>query len=511
MLRVIFRFLTCCFFAVGCRAPVRAGLAEVDESKITDEIQESKIRKPYFIASGDTGAFRDAYRSRFGVEPVFTARKGNVTVVLLNNDEDKESSLTVFKPRSVGKYPPFIYFDETYEERLQRGFLTIDDLMAGYKDPMLNEALLAGVVQANPRYTKLHIIGTTAFGRNILALELTDFRAQGKKIPLLFSGAMHGNELTATEHCYHIISEILRNIGQYETQLGRVSLWIVPIVNPDGNYLFWHHSGLMGRKNAVAGPGQNQDSPMRGVDLNRNFPFKWNSGHKKASSEDPNSVYYRGASPGSEKETRAMMQLAGRERFLYSISFHAVSGKILVPYTIENVRNPAPDYAMAFARGIGPKIRHHNPKRGFRVVKNIYPVDGTDQDYYYFKYGTIAYIVESSYRNCEYRYVPYYLEGYKPLWEAVISDYETNLKFVLRVTNKSGEPVEATIRFSDQAFYEGESRATNPADGFFIRLTKNSLPVEVTVSAPGYVTQHLDLAPQGVGYPDFTPVILDSN
>lgn len=493
-----------------CRSEVKTPPA-VDESAITDEIQESKTRKPYYVPTAEANVFREKYQARFGMQPTFVLEKGDASVFLLNAGENRDSALAGVNIRESRSYPPFVLFDPTYGTRLERGYASAEDLLTGYKDPMINEALLAGLVKAFPRFTKLHIIGTTVMGRNILAVELTDFKAVGKKIPLLFSGALHGNELTATEHCYHILHEILTHQGDYSEALAHHTLWIVPIANPDGNHFFWHVSSLMGRKNAAIGPGQNAATPMRGVDLNRNFPFRWNSGHKKASSEDPNSVYFRGTAPGSEKETQAIMQLAERERFLFAISFHAVSGKILIPYTIENTRNPTPDYASAFARGIAPQVRHHNPRRGFRAVKNIYPVDGTDQDYLYFKYGTVAYIVESSYRNCEYRYVPYFLEGYQPLWAGMLSDYAANYKFAFEVKNTRGEPVKASVKFSDASFFEGEKHTTNPADGSFFRLTKSPDPVEVTVSAPGYATYRAEVIPHGVGYPPLTPVVLEPN
>ncbi|MBX3723737.1 MAG: peptidase M14 [Turneriella sp.] len=507
----VFSFFGVVFLSVFfCRSEVKAP-AQIDESAISDEIQESKTRKPYLVPAAMVSVFREKYQARFGMQPTLTLQKDDVSVFLLNAGEHKDAVFNGIKINEARSYPPFIYFDPTYATRLERGYTALEDLQAGYKDPMLNEALLAGVVKAYPRFTKLHIIGTTALGRNLLALELSDFKAREKKIPLLFSGAMHGNELTATEHCYHIISEILKNTGNYSEILSHHSLWIIPIANPDGNHFFWHVSSLMGRKNASIGPGQTHASPMRGVDLNRNFPFRWNSGHKKASSEDPNSVYYRGPSPGSEKETQAIMQLAERERFLFAISFHAVSGKILIPYTIENTRNPSPDYAGAFAREIAPQVRHHNPRRGFRAVKYIYPVDGTDQDYLYFQYGTIAYIVESSYRNSEYRYVPYFLEGYQPLWSGMLNDYGANYKFALRVKNARGEPVRAAVKFSDLTFFEGEKHATNPGDGSFFRLTKNGDPVEVTISAAGYKPYRAEIAPHGVGYPALTEISLEAN
>ena len=288
---------------VLCRPGVRDA-GPVDEAAISDEIQESKMRRAFFVPTNDAAAFREKYLARFGLPVTFVTQKNEQSVFLLNKGEDKDSALADFKIREAGKYPPFVFFDPTYRERLERGFTSLEDLMAGYKDPMLNEALLAGIVQAYPGLARLEIIGTTGQGRNITALQITNFKARGKKIALLFSGAMHGNELTATEHCYHIVYEILKNPGKYAPLLDQMSLWIVPIVNPDGNFLFWHASSLMGRKNASLAPGQNAVSPMRGVDLNRNFPFRWNSGHPKASSDDPNNVYFAGPRRALKKKRR---------------------------------------------------------------------------------------------------------------------------------------------------------------------------------------------------------------
>jgi len=487
---------------------IRSATAAVDESLIKDEIQEIGPQRPFLVRNNEVAQFREAYHKKFGEHPVSVAMTGENTVFLMTESQAKSPELATVKIVSAGKRPPFVFFDPSYAARLGKGYTSIDDLISGYKDAGLNELLLAGIVRAHPDMARLHIIGTTAMGRNILALEMHNFKVKEKKIPVLFTCAMHANELTATEHCYSIIHSILSDSATYAELLDHVSLWIIPIANPDGSHLFWHYSTAMGRKNGRRAASQPATSLMSGIDLNRNFPFRWNSGHPKASSGDPNSVYYRGSAPASEAETQAIMQLAERERFVSAISFHAVSGKILIPYTIENVKNPNPDYASALARELVPITRPHNRKRGFRAVKNIYPVDGTDQDFLYFQYGTLAYIIESSYRNCEYQYVHYYLEGYQPLWNAFIRDYERNLKFALKITNVNGEPLQAEVQFSDLRQFESEKHTSNPRDGTFIRLTKAAAIVEVTVSAPGYRTARARLRPQGTGYPAFFPITL---
>lgn len=73
-----------------------------------------------------------------------------------------------------------------------------------------------------------------------------------------------------------------------------VDLWAIPTYNPDG-------LARGSRRNA------------RGVDLNRNFPYRW---------ADLDGSYESGARPRSEPETRAMMRFLRDVRPDYVLSFH---------------------------------------------------------------------------------------------------------------------------------------------------------------------------------------------
>ena len=103
------------------------------------------------------------------------------------------------------------------------------------------------------------LLGATApaqaaetFGRSVLDRPLTLTRAGDPEAPVrvLVVGSIHGNETAG-----HAVVARLREL---EPPPG-VQLWIVRTVNPDG---------------ALIGTRQN----ARGVDLNRNFPFRWRGG-----------------------------------------------------------------------------------------------------------------------------------------------------------------------------------------------------------------------------------------
>src|SRR5918992_196514 len=94
-------------------------------------------------------------------------------------------------------------------------------------------------------------------------------------VRVLVVGSIHGNEPAG-----HAVVERLRRTGPP----AGVQLWTVRTANPDGI-----HAGT--RQNA------------RGVDLNRNFPFRWAGGGR------PFDTYYPGRSAASEPETRALQRL----------------------------------------------------------------------------------------------------------------------------------------------------------------------------------------------------------
>ena len=126
---------------------------------------------------------------------------------------------------------------------------------------------IAAPVQAN---FEKRIIGKSVEGRDIEAFNL------GTKggIVVLVIGVIHGDEDAGLG-----IIDALRSA---EIPTG-VDLWLVPSMNPDG-------VANDTRKNA------------NGVDLNRNFPYRWGKIGK------PNYWQYAGTSRASEPETQAMVK-----------------------------------------------------------------------------------------------------------------------------------------------------------------------------------------------------------
>jgi protein MpaA len=141
--------------------------------------------------------------------------------------------------------------------------------------------VLAGSAASGTGTSRI-VLGRSLEGRPVVAYEMGD-PASPRKV--LVVGCLHGNECAGIT-----ILSGLRRLGP----LAGVDLWLVPDANPDG-----HAAGARGN--------------ARGVDLNRNFPWRW---------RPLSGVYESGRAPASERETRIAMRLILRVRPKVTIWFH---------------------------------------------------------------------------------------------------------------------------------------------------------------------------------------------
>jgi murein peptide amidase A len=129
------------------------------------------------------------------------------------------------------------------------------------------------------------MIGESVRERALWAFQLGDPDALQR---VLVVGCIHADECAGVP--------IARRLLRAATPAS-YDLWVIPNLNPDG---------------AVRGSRQN----AHGVDLNRNFPYRWRRlGH-------PGTLHYAGPAPLSEPESRAASRLIRRVRPTISIWFH---------------------------------------------------------------------------------------------------------------------------------------------------------------------------------------------
>ncbi len=140
--------------------------------------------------------------------------------------------------------------------------------------------LTAGALAGAPDATT--VIGHSAEGKPIRAQRIGP---PGARVKLMVVGAVHGNEPAGKA----VIARLRRARPPRGT-----ALWLVEDANPDG-------SAAGSRHNA------------RGVDLNRNFPYRWRL---------QDGVYESGPGPASEPETQALQRFIERVRPRVTLWYH---------------------------------------------------------------------------------------------------------------------------------------------------------------------------------------------
>ncbi|MCU0475139.1 MAG: DUF2817 domain-containing protein [Anaerolineae bacterium] len=144
------------------------------------------------------------------------------------------------------------------------------------------------------------------FGQSAEGRDLTVYRIGAGERAVLLVGAVHGGFESNTAA---LMSELVAHYrAQPESLPADVSLWVVPMLNPDG---VARGRVIEGRFNA------------NGVDLNRNWPCGW---QREAYFRDQ--VVSAGDAPLSEPETRALADLITAVQPAASLFYHAAAAGV---------------------------------------------------------------------------------------------------------------------------------------------------------------------------------------
>ncbi|MBO8163344.1 MAG: LysM peptidoglycan-binding domain-containing protein [Brevibacillus sp.] len=198
----------------------------------------------------------------------------------------------------------------------------------GYDEMMAD---LEALVQQYP-FLAMTTIGQSVLGRSIPAVRL----GVGPK-EVHYNASFHANEYITTSVLMKFIEEYAqalaenRSIGRFHipTLYNQTSLWIVPMVNPDGvelvlegitpaNPYFEEVLAINGGSRSFSGWKAN----IRGVDLNDQFPANWEEEAARRAPDGPAPRDYPGPAPLSEPESQAMAQFTRDHDFRLIIAFH---------------------------------------------------------------------------------------------------------------------------------------------------------------------------------------------
>ncbi|RJP62224.1 MAG: T9SS C-terminal target domain-containing protein [Ignavibacteriales bacterium] len=189
-------------------------------------------------------------------------------------------------------------------------------------------------------------IGTTVENRPIYVIKISDNPNVNEDEPeVFFSALTHAREPESMMVLMYYMYYLLENYGtdpEVTYLVDNRQIYFVPVVNPDGyeyNRITNPSGGGMYRKN--------KRSP-NGIDLNRNFGYKWGYDNT-GSSNIPADETYRGASAFSEPETQAIRDFCLVHNFKTALNYHTYGNLLIFPWGYVNQETADSSYFREFA------------------------------------------------------------------------------------------------------------------------------------------------------------------
>ena len=348
---------------------------------------------------------------------------------------------------------------------------------------------------ANHNNCTLISLGSTPGGRELLGVRISpDDTYECPKV--LWTGAIHGNEMLSTVMMMKLIDKLLTdNSTEVQELVNNLDIFIFPSLNPDGTY---------------AGGNRSVDGATRsnayGIDLNRNFPDNVEGIHPDNNDYQP--------------ETQMLMNLLDEYQFTLSANYHTGGAVVNYPWD-NNTTNHADrnwwEYVcaqyVASARNMGHTLFGNN-KTYMRSANNVGDtqagyVRGCD---WYVVYGGVQDYM-NYYKGCRSVTVEIYQDGevenrfnqtYSPTSSTSIAKYvQANIPATMQLMKEALYGIKGFVMDADYNGIEGATITINNHDvngsevvtnmrGKYFRPIKAGT-YSVTYSAPGYVSQTVNV------------------
>lgn len=271
-----------------------------------------------------------------------------------------------------------------------------------YSEPGGIRDELTATTARYPALTKVETIGRTVRGKPILAVKVTrNAKAlpDGARPAVLYASAQHAREWITPEMTRRLLHHVLDNYGSdpgITRLVDTTELWFLPVANPDGYDHTFTPGNRLWRKNLRDNDGDGQLTGADGVDLNRNFGYKWGYDDEGSSPEFASETY-RGVRPGSEPETVALDRLLRRVGFEFFVNYHSAAQLLLYGVGWQ-VSTPTPDdvvYAAMAGDDAHPAVPGYDPD----ISAELYTTNGDTDAHAHVRYGTLGFTPEMS--TCE--------------------------------------------------------------------------------------------------------------
>lgn len=309
--------------------------------------------------------------------------------------------------------------------------------------------LFASLEKDYPKLAKVHSIGKSVEGRELLALEISE-NVRERKLgePMVkYVANMHGDEAVGRELLIYLSQYLLQNYGKNErvTRLvNNTDIFLMPSLNPDG--FEKSEEGKCDSKTDFSGR-ENANH----VDLNRDFPDQFN--RRISQLRKDGSIL-----DGRQDETIAMMTWIATEPFVLSGNLHG--GAVVASYPYDSgssksccVESKSPDDELFKYLAHTYADNHPHMHAGNACLPDIFPGGVTNGAYWYeviggmqdFNYArSNAFEVTLELSCCKYPDATTLPEHWRLNKESLIKYLEqAHIGVKGRVTDTNGEPIEA--------------------------------------------------------------------
>lgn len=206
---------------------------------------------------------------------------------------------------------------------------------------------------------KYPFIGYERIGESVLGREIGAFRIGSGEREIHYNGAMHANEWMTGMLLMRFLDELGEAVaagapyrGHHVAELlDRTTLWLIPLVNPDGAELAVRgleedhpFADKLLRMNRGRTDFSGWKANIRGVDLNDQFPAYWEWERDRRDVAGPGPRDYTGDAPLTEPEAWALAEFTRRREFSMVLAFHMQGREIYWNY-----RNMEPPESVVWA------------------------------------------------------------------------------------------------------------------------------------------------------------------
>ena len=299
--------------------------AERDRLATELAAEEVPTLEGYITVIANSGVYKSllARGLRVEIDSIRTSKLNNLT--LTSNNRPLSSNGAIGATPETGNTRPratpyMALVSAQNPQSFLGGYLTVggieafmDQMVAAY--PNLVEKVDIGDSWCKTRPGQC-TLPTLNNGSDLWVMRITNRGITGPKPVFWFDAGIHSREVATPEVAMRFIRYLLDGYNTDADARWLVDyqdIWVMPIFNPDGRFIIEagasSEAPYFQRKNADLDDGCSMWPPREvvqfGVDLNRNFPFKWGccGGSTLLACEQT----YRGPAESSEEETAAVV------------------------------------------------------------------------------------------------------------------------------------------------------------------------------------------------------------